>query len=520
MSHAEAESHGEGYGLNRPARSELGDASGQDVVLQDSVTRDPVHEDSVFRDTDAGMYAPIIAGNYADPSIIRVGDDYYMTHSSYKLTPGLIIWHSRDLRNWRRVGAALTRYAGDVWAPDFVMHNDSFYIYYPAGGTNWVVTACDPAGPWSEPVSLGIRGIDPGHTVAPDGKRYLHMSGGAFAALSDDGLSVIGDVKHVYDGWRYPKDWVVEAYSLEGPKVTYHNGYYYLTVAVGGTAGPPTSHMAVSSRSRTPWGPWEHSPYNPIVRTWSKEEPWWSKGHASLIDTPDGEWWMVYHAYRNGYHTLGRQTLLERVEWTADGWFRAAGRGRGVSPSPPQAVLRDSLNGAELGLHWQCEGCSPSCRFRAGDEGLTAEGPAEGMERSPLFFMPGHERYTAQVEIAVEGAAEGRLLLYYNESAYLGIGISAEGVRHFRSFKSYAVIPTRGGHAFLRIVNDEHIVSFYYSSDGAEWFRYDKTVEVSGMHHNTLGGFQSLRIGLDVAGAGKAIFRNFSYEAEAWTAGQ
>lgn len=112
MTHAEAESRGETNGLNRPTGSEPGDASGQGAVLLDSVPQDPVHEDAVLQDSDAGLYAPIIAGNYADPSIIRVGDDYYMTHSSYKLTPGLIIWHSRDLRNWRRVGAALTRYAG------------------------------------------------------------------------------------------------------------------------------------------------------------------------------------------------------------------------------------------------------------------------------------------------------------------------------------------------------------------------------------------------------------------------
>lgn len=313
-------------------------------------------------------HAPIMAGNYADPSIIRVGEDYYMTHSSYKLTPGLVIWHSRDLLNWSRVGAALPHYEGDVWAPDFVAHNGRYYIYYPAGRTNWVVTASSPAGPWSKPISLGIKGIDPGHTAGPDGKRYLHMSGGDFVELTADGLAVAGEVRHVYNGWRYPEDWVVEAYSLEGPKMTVRDGYYYLTVAVGGTAGPPTSHMAVSSRSRTPWGPWEHSPYNPVVHTESKEEPWWSKGHASLIDSPDGQWWMVYHAYAGGFHSLGRQTLLEPIEWTSDGWFHAAEGherlDRHVGSHDEEEIdavnqsvsFRDTFAGSELGLHWQCEG--------------------------------------------------------------------------------------------------------------------------------------------------------------------
>ena len=165
-------------------------------------------------------YAPIIAGNYADPSIIRVGEDYYMTHSSYKLTPGLVIWHSRDLLNWSRVGARAPL-RGNVWAPDFVAHNGMYYIYYPAGRTNWVVTASSPAGPWSKPINLGIKGIDPGHTAGPDGKRYLHMSGGDFVELTADGLAIAGEVRHVYNGWRYPDDWVVEAYSLEGRKLPF-----------------------------------------------------------------------------------------------------------------------------------------------------------------------------------------------------------------------------------------------------------------------------------------------------------
>lgn len=470
------------------------------------------------------QYAPIIAGNYADPSIIRVGEDYYMTHSSYKLTPGLVIWHSRDLLNWSRVGAALPQYEGDVWAPEFVAYNGMYYIYYPAARTNWVVTASSPTGPWSKPIHLGIKGIDPGHTVGPDGKRYLHMSGGDFVELTADGLAVTGEVRHVYNGWRYPDDWVVEAYSLEGPKITVHDGYYYLTVAVGGTAGPPTSHMAVSSRSRTPWGPWEHSPYNPIVHTESRDEPWWSKGHASLIDSPDGQWWMVYHAYAGGFHSLGRQTLLEPIEWTSDGWFRAAEGREGligeydrphdegeINAVNQGVTFRDTFAGTELGLHWQCEGVEPSARFHPRNHKLVAEAASEEAKASPLLNMAGHKRYSAEVEIIVEGPAEGRLLLYYNDTAYLGMGVNERGVRHFRSFKGYGTMPNDQRRAFLRLVNDAHIVSFYYSFDGLEWLRYDKVADVSGFHHNTFGGFQSLRIGLDAVGKGRVIFRNFSY---------
>ncbi|WP_211184584.1 family 43 glycosylhydrolase [Paenibacillus lemnae] len=459
--------------------------------------------------TSLNITAPVIPGNYADPSVVVVGEDYYMTHSSYKLTPGLIIWHSRDLRNWKRIGAALTEYAGDVWAPDLVHYKDLYYIYYPANRSNWVVTAKDPAGPWSKPINLGIKGIDPGHIATPDGKRYLHMSGGHFCPLSDDGLSVTGEVKHVYDGWKYPDDWIVEAYSLEGPKVTYRDGYYYLTVAVGGTAGPPTSHMVVSSRSRTPEGPWEHSPYNPIVRTASAEEPWWSKGHGSLIETPDGQWWMAYHAYRSGFHTLGRQTLMEPVEWTEDGWYRTTPY-HGWSKSPSASIV-DDFKKENLNLHWQCEGAAPSVRFTTDERGLIVQGES-GDSVSPLLFMAADESYETIVEVTVQGNAEGQLLLFYNQEAYFGIGVNREGVRHFRSFKNYGRVPGEGSsNVHLKVVNDRHIVSFYYSFDGVIWRRYDKTLETSGFHHNTLGGFQSLRIGLDAAGEGEVIFHSFSY---------
>lgn len=457
------------------------------------------------------VYAPVIGGNYADPSVIRVGGDYYMTHSSYKLVPGLIIWHSRDLQHWRPVSAALTECAGEVWAPDFAEHNGTFYIYFPACGSNWVVTAPSPTGPWSRPVNLRIPGIDPGHTVGPDGTRYLHLSGGYMVQLEDDGLSVVGEPRHVYDGWKYPDDWVVEGYSLEGPKLTRRGGYYYLTAAVGGTAGPPTSHMAVSSRSRTPWGPWEHSPYNPIVRTASDSERWWSKGHGSLIDSPDGRWWIVCHAYLNGFHTLGRQTLIEPIEWTEDGWFRTAGCE--MEFRPPAGPLVDTFEGDAPGWHWQCEGQLPGKRFRLAGGRLEATGFAAGGHSSPLLFMPSDEGYEVEVEVSAEGDAEGRVLLYYNDAAWFGMGVSAQGVRLIRSFKDYHAMPIQGRTATIRIRNDRHIVSFCFRTGGSgEWTRYDKAIEASGFHHNTFGGFRSLRIGLDAAGNGKAFFRRFIYK--------
>ena len=266
---------------------------------------------------------PVLGGDYPDPSVIRDGNDYYMTHSSFNYYPGLLVWHSKDLIHWERVCHALHKNVGSVWAPDIIKHDDTWYIYFPAGGTNWVVTAGTPEGPWSEPVDLKLRGfIDPGHLTGPDGKRYLYLSKGFIIQLSDDGLSTVGEPVHNYSGWEFPKEWSTECFCLESPKSTVRNGLYYLTSAEGGTAGPATSHMVVSARSASPMGPFENSPFNPVVHTESREERWWSQGHGTLVDDVDGNWWIMYHGYEKNFHTLGRQTLMLPIEWTADDWFR------------------------------------------------------------------------------------------------------------------------------------------------------------------------------------------------------
>ncbi|OLS35548.1 family 43 glycosylhydrolase [Bacillus sp. MRMR6] len=460
---------------------------------------------------------PILRGNYADPSIIRVENDYYMVNTSYQYVPGLLVWHSTNLVNWEPIGSALTEFNGNVWAPDFVHYKDMYYIYFPADKTNWVTTAKDPRGPWSKPINLHTSHIDPGHVVGPDQKRYLHLSDGHMVELSDDGLSVAGEVRKVYEPWTYPEDWEVEAFSPEGPKLRYYNGYYYLLIAVGGTAGPPTSHMVAASRSKTPWGPWEHSPHNPILKTSSKEEYWWSQGHGTLIDTPNGEWWMVYHAYENSFHTLGRHSMLVPIEWTEDGWPKVVD---GIRPDRPIKMpegkkgshgfpQKDYFDSRKLGLHWQWLGHPEKERFLPVDGSLTVTGKDGSIY--PILYMAGHRSYEAEIDVMVKGDAEAKFMLFYDQSNYLGLSVSREGVRHFRTFKHYRVEPYEGRSIRLRIKNDEHIVSFYYKEENGQWKKYDKVLDASGFHHNTFGGFLSLRIGLDVTGNGKAYFKQFEY---------
>jgi len=139
-------------------------------------------------------------------------------------------------------------------------------------------------------------------------KRYLFTNGIRRIELSADGLSTIGNLEKSMKPWRYPDNWVVEMFAPEGPKIFKRGEWFYLVSAVGGTAGPATSHMVIAARSRSIHGTWDDSPHNPIVHTEASTEPWWSRGHASLVEGPDGSWWMVYHGYENGFpHS-----------WTAD----------------------------------------------------------------------------------------------------------------------------------------------------------------------------------------------------------
>lgn len=478
---------------------------------------------------DGRFLNPIVSGDRPDPSVLKDGDDYYMTHSSFDAYPGLLIWHSRDLVNWQPIGTALSVNVGSVWAPDLVKHRGRYYIYFPGVGpyrSNYVVWSDDIRGPWSAPIDLKIGRIDPGHAVGPDGTRYLFLSAGFLVQLADDGLSVVGEPRKVYDGWQYPDDWVVETFAQEGPKILRRGDYYYMVLAEGGTSGPPTGHMIVAARSKTIDGPWENSPYNPIARTLSNAERWWSKGHGTLVEDTAGRWWMVYHAYENGFYNLGRQTLLEPVEWTADGWFRIAPAADPARPIAKPAgaaaahglALSDDFSANKMGLQWSfysgTEADRQRFRYQEGYLALTAKG-AGPADSSPLWFVTGDHAYEIQVEIDADPGAAAGLLLFYNRRLYAGLGFSAKNfLMHSYGLDRPQAKPAQlGQRMHLRLRNDRHIVTVHYSVDGVNWQRYDRRMEVSGYHHNVGYDFLSLRPALYAAGSGEVRFRNFQYRA-------
>ncbi|UVO53089.1 family 43 glycosylhydrolase [Sphingomonas sp. SUN039] len=480
---------------------------------------------------------PVLPGDYPDPTILKDGDDYYLTHSSFDAMPGLLIWHSRDLVNWSPVCAALPKPIGTVFACDLIRHGGRYFIYIPFMKAPWssglksfaniyVIHADNIAGPWSAPVDTGIGGyIDPGHVVDTDGQRYLYLSGIHRVLLTPDGLAPAGPIEKVYDGWRYPDDWVVEGYSLEGPKLLRKGDWFYLISAVGGTGGPPTGHMVIAARSRSAKGPWENCPHNPIVRTWNAAEPWHSRGHATAVEGPGGQWYLVYHGYENGYQTLGRQTLLEPMVWTADGWPRATGGDLSkplpveARPSPrPPLLLSDDFSTDAIGTRWtlHINGEPDRSLAQVRENALWLKAQGSGPQNGTVLTQQtGDRAYQAQVTMSLGEGAEGGLLLFFSDRLFLGISHNGERMitygggqpGHWRE----PAPPTRKIH--LRVVNDHHIVTYYWSLDGRDWTRHEIRAETSGCHANTMQDLTSLRVALFAAGTGTVRFDRFVYRA-------
>ncbi|WP_374408473.1 family 43 glycosylhydrolase [Pelagerythrobacter sp.] len=480
---------------------------------------------------DGTFLNPLISGDRPDPAVLKDGDDYYVTFSTFDAYPGLTIWHSRDLVNWRPLQPALYRNIGSVWAPSLHKDRGRYLLYIPvkAQPNDTFVTWADSIeGPWSDPVPLGLPDhIDPCHAVAEDGSRWLFLSGGDRVRLSEDNLSLAGEIEHVYDPWRYPSDWVVEGFAPEGPKIHRIGDWFYMLTAIGGTAGPPTGHMVIAARSRSLHGPWEHHPGNPLVRTTSIDEAWWSRGHASLVEGPDGSWWSLYHGYENDFWTLGRQCLLDPVRFTPDGWFEMTGgdlsrpiaKPKGGEAQPHGMTLSDDFSGPlALGSKWAFfrPGADEEARVRVADGALHFAGRGEAPSTgSPLLLTAGDRSYSFECDIEIAPGGRAGLILFYDDKLYCGLGFDGERfVTHQYGIERARPDNPHGGRMRMRVTNRENIVTFDTSGDdGRTWHRFDRGMEVSGYHHNVRGGFLMLRPGLYAAGPGEAKFRDFRFTA-------
>jgi xylan 1,4-beta-xylosidase len=320
---------------------------------------------------------PVIPGFHPDPSVVRVGADFYLVTSSFEFFPGVPLFHSRDLVHWEQLGHVLTRDSqlplrsarpsGGIYAPTIRHHDGRFYMITTNvdGGGNFLVSAADPAGPWSEPVWIrDFPGIDPSLLFDEDGKVYLTGPAGGGGRTRGIYQSEI-DVKtgRLLTAPRLVWDRSARRYP-EGPHLYRIRGRYYLMIAEGGTE---YGHMVSIARSDSPWGPFEACPRNPILthRDTENDTPVQGTGHADLVEDTAGRWWMVFLAFRpvgGQFHHLGRETFLAPVEWDErDGWPVVNG-GRPVglevtteglpAPAPVEAAPVRTRFAAAPGVDW------------------------------------------------------------------------------------------------------------------------------------------------------------------------
>ena len=285
---------------------------------------------------------PILPGFCPDPSIIRVGDDYYIANSSFEWWPGVKIYHSNDLKHYEQLPSPLNRMSqlnmvgeGDscgVWAPDISWDGEYFWLIYTdvktrTGGLfnthNYLVKSKDIRGGWSEPVYLNSSGFDPSVFHDTDGKMYIvnminNFKGILVQEYDPVQERLVGEAKNVFPGTG-------RGYT-EGPHIYHIGDYYYLLMAEGGTG---YDHMVTMARAKSIWGPYEEDPGNPVL-TSDMENPDELQrcGHADIVCTQNGEWYMVHLCGRppkgSRQCVLGRETAIQKMVWNEEGWLRMA----------------------------------------------------------------------------------------------------------------------------------------------------------------------------------------------------
>ena len=369
------------------------------------------------------FHNPVIPGFHPDPSICRVGEDYYLVCSSFEYFPGVPVFHSRDLVNWTQIGNALDRpsqlrlppdspSSGGIYAPTLRHHDGRFWLIVTnvSSDGNMLFTATDPAGPWSEPIRLpGVPGIDPDLAWDDEGTCWCTVAGVGQVRLDPLTGQTLGRDRKVWSGSPGAK-------APEAPHLYRIGDYWYLLIAEGGTE---RCHGVSIARGRTPDGPFEPCPANPVLTHRGTDHPIQNTGHADLVQAPDGSWWMVLLAVRPGggtpgWHVLGRETFLVPVDWV-DGW-PVVGELSLEMPTPPWPLrpgavppVRDDFDLSELAPHWI------SLRHRPAEDCTTKERPGRltlrargaSLDDTDVTFVGRRQQHLSCRVRALADAADG-----------------------------------------------------------------------------------------------------------------
>lgn len=520
---------------------------------------------------------PILPGFYPDPSVVKVGTDYYLINSSFSYFPGIPIFHSKDLNNWKQVGNIIDRpsqmdFMGErltrgLFAPAINYHNGVYYMTCTDIDHlgNFVMTATNPAGPWSDPIVIPeVRGIDPSLFFDEDKAYIIYNSDAPGNKPLYDGhrtvrmyefdvktMKVKGEEIQLVNGGV---DLSKKPVWIEGPHIYKRNGFYYLLAAEGGTS---VNHSQVAFRSDKPTGPFVPYDKNPILTQKgldpNRKNPVTSTGHADLVEGPDGKTYAVFlgvRPYEGDYYNTGRETFIAPVSWTND-WpvinpdhvevqyaydvkFPVGKPENGVAQNGNFRVKHDLTAAPDMSFLFLRT--KDSSWYKTGKDGLTLSLlPETSMDFGNPAFVGRRQQHLiceATTEMDFQARAQNEkagFMILQDEFHFYFIGksVNAAGKPVVQLFKgnpgqksmdlvTEAVLPGNTGKLRLKIAaqNDKYL--FSYASKSGEWKQLGATMDGKFLSTKVAGGFLGSVFGMYATSSqkpstNKATFSTLEY---------
>jgi xylan 1,4-beta-xylosidase len=493
---------------------------------------------------------PILSGYYPDPSIVRVGDDYYLVNSTFTNFPGIPVFHSKNLVDWTQIGNVISRpgqfdFKGltssrGIYAPDISFNKGVFYLVTTCADCagNVVMTATNPAGPWSDPNRLSFQGIDPSIFWDSDGKAYIVNNDAPAEKPRYDGhraiwiqefdpkaMKMVGERTLLVNGGV---DLSKKPIWIEGPHIIKRGQWYYMIAAEGGTGDQHSQVVLRSASLRGPYVPFEG---NPILtqRDLPKDRahPVTSAGHAKFVETQNGEWWAVFLAtrpYAGDMYNIGRETFMLPVSWQ-DGWPRILGQGKAIPFTAAKPKLPAQPTGKTSGdiayvdeferetLSYEWIGVrtphAPFYRIGQGALHLSSAGRLGDVQATPAFIGRRQQHHIADVSTTVsfgpapDGERAG-LVAYQSDESFLFFGLTHIGGKKMVALYTrkkaaqdtlVASAPVGDAPVTLALRADGGKMQFDYTVDGRTQ-RLAGDVDTTFLSTQKAGGFTGTVIGL------------------------
>jgi xylan 1,4-beta-xylosidase len=495
---------------------------------------------------------PVITGFNPDPSIVRVNEDYYIATSTFEWFPGVSIYHSKDLENWELIGSALNDdkavdltgidSACGIWAPNLTYNNGTFYLIYTIVYTNrsrfkdthnFMVTAKDIKGPWSKPVFLNCSGFDPSLFHDDDGRKWIvnmtidhrvdktRFSGIVIQEFDSEKEKLVGSIYSIFKG--------TEIGSTEGPNIIKYNGYYYLTVAEGGTE---FGHCVTVARSKELTGNYEVDPNNPMLTSKSASDyPIQRAGHGQFFQDTEGNWYMAHLCSRpvDGNSILGRETAIQNINYTEDGWFEIDGRNGNLPMEnfhtdlqskiiKKQKKIREDFDGEEIpfkfmSLRKSFNNSNMSLSERKGYLRLKG-GNSLSSKFNQSFLAIRQKSFSYECTVSLEFKPETHhhmagLVCYYNYDNYhyckisrdenLGVCISITTLNNREVIDTQPIsLPKEISRFYIRASVNREILKFSYSIDDKNYYELDNELDMRILsdEHVNGNGFTGAMVGV------------------------